>query len=86
MNNFSSKYEWNIYRAILYGFICGILFSFYSIYQEITTNDALNFYEIINTRGVVFYTLLGEIVGGVVGGAFLFGVVAKIRNLFIKSL
>ena len=83
MSNISEKHKWSIYRSIRNGAVIGILFSFYSLYQEVYTSDTFTFYDMIDGRARIF-AVLGEIIRGLVGGAFFFGVIAKIRNLFIK--
>ena len=84
MSNIFEKHKWSISRSIRNGAVIGILFSFYSLYQEVSSSDAITFYDLIDTKGLRFYAALGEIIGGLVGGAFIFGVIAKIRNFFIK--
>ena len=94
MSNISKKYKWSIYRSICYGAFIGTLFASYTIYQSYSLvlkyqdpddPDKLSFIDLyLDTESQLFYYALGQIVGSIVGGAFIFGVIAKIRNYFIK--
>lgn len=64
--------EWNPLKAAGYGAFAGALFS---IFNVISSNGYQSF-------PATYF--VGYLIGGIVGGAFLFAVVAAIRNLFIK--
>ncbi|TIR34558.1 MAG: hypothetical protein E5X35_07545 [Mesorhizobium sp.] len=62
--------QWNLTKAILLGALIGALYSFA---KEIAEREA---FEIVGALARAF--------GGAVGGAFLFGAIAALRNLFVS--
>jgi hypothetical protein len=64
--------KWNVIRLSGIGFLCGAVFS--------PTR------ELLENGGVLPEPayLIGLIIGGGIGGAILFAVVATIRNFFVK--
>ena len=73
-----------MYNSIRNGAVVGLINAFYSIYSDISKNSTVNFSDIIDIQGVIFYASIGQIIGNIIGGAFLFGVIALIRNYFVK--
>lgn len=64
--------EWRITRAALYGAIVGVLNSLYRIYAV----EAPYPYET--------FEVVSRALGGAIGGAFLFALVAWARNFFTR--
>jgi len=67
----TSTKQWNAVRALMYGAIVGALF---------TLVDAFGGEHIGSNAEEV----IGSITGGMLGGAAMFGLVAVVRNFFVK--
>ena len=79
--------KWNYIKSLRNGCIFGFFYSPYLIYQDIQESipDGLevNFSDIL-AAFITPYSL-GLTIGHIIGGAFLFMIIAGIRNLFVKS-
>lgn len=69
--------KWNLWKVILIGAVIGAL---YSAYGVLTEDWEIRFGALPKSQH--FSAAFGEVIGGTVGGAFLFGLVALIRNYF----
>lgn len=63
--------RWNLLRAALYGAICGVVYSLFTVWQD--------------GRAYPVEYWIGVMLGGVIGGAVIFGLVAGLRNLVMRA-
>lgn len=63
--------RWNLLRAALYGCIAGGVVSVFDLMQD--------------GRAYPVEYWIGALIGGMVGGAVLFGLIAGLRNLVLRA-
>lgn len=66
----SNTSKWNMNKALILGAACGGVYTIATL--------------IIEDVGSTAAYQMGRVIGGLIGGAFLFGLVTALRNAFVK--
>ena len=69
--------QWNVWKVILIGAVVGFL---WALYKLLTEDYEIRFGTLPKNQQP--FAAIGSVIGGTVGGAFFFGLVALIRNYF----